>query len=225
MLAIQRQVVGELVDQQPGDETHLGAAALDDTGRCTRAMDDLGALYLDHRAAVFEHDIAARTLGEPEALLVTDHLKVFSRKPCGFGGGQLDELHRHPRRVEEGHTVIAGIGDLRCHAPGMGGDPALRRRGWCAGLLAVDRLPQTHLGIAPIEEPLLALLAEELALEPVELMLQRLDFLTKPELRTHQIDDLLRSESRRFIEAQHTCFGRGIHAWIIPVASTPREYL
>lgn len=68
-------------------------------------------------------------------------------------------------------------------------------------LFAVDGLAKTHLAIGAVDDPTFAFLAEDLALEPVELMLEGLDFLAQRHLRARQFDDLLRAESKRLVEA------------------------
>jgi len=130
VLAIERQVVGKLVDQEAGNETDVGAAALNDSHRCGWADDDLRRLDLDHRPPVVEHHIAARTLGEPIAVLVADDLELFRRESFGFGCREFDDFDRNPRIVEEGQAVVAGIRLLRCLTPRVGRDWALggRRR-------------------------------------------------------------------------------------------------
>jgi hypothetical protein len=179
MLTIQRQVVGELVDQQAGHETHVGTAALDDPGGRARTGDGLGLLDLDHRAPVLEHDVAARTLGQSEALLVADDFEGFRGESLGFGRGQFDHFERHPRLIEEGERFFPGVGLPQSRAPGMGGDVAC---GWRWRLALVDELAQAHLAAAAFEDAILALLAEELALEPVELLLECFDLPAQIEL-------------------------------------------
>ena len=65
MLAIQRQVIEELVDDQPGEEAHIGTPALQHRDRGRRTVQGLGVLALDERAHVLEDDVAARALGRP----------------------------------------------------------------------------------------------------------------------------------------------------------------
>ena len=82
----------------------------------------------------------------------------------------------------------------------MRSNVVLNRCGRRGALLRVDGIPQTHLAIGAVDDPTLTLLAKDLTLEPVQLMLEGLDFLTQQELRMHQIDDLLRLKGGRFVE-------------------------
>ena len=60
VLPVQRDVVGELVDQRRGHEAHLRPAGFDHAHRSGRAHDGLACAQLDHRPAVLEHHVAAR---------------------------------------------------------------------------------------------------------------------------------------------------------------------
>lgn len=213
MLTIQRQVIGEFVDQPARDETDVGTAGLDHTGGRAGTGDGLGLFDLDHRAPVLEHDVAAGALGQSVALLVTDDREGVRSQPLGFGRGQFDHFDRHPRLVEEGDAVFTGVGLVRRRAPGVGRDGARGRRGRLAW---VDELAQAHRAAAAFDDAPLALLTEELAAEPVDLRLECLDLLAQIERRAGQIDDLLRVESPRLIEAEQTRRDRRIHARIIP---------
>ena len=226
VLAVERQVVGKLVDQHSGDKTHVRSATLDHTHRRTRADDDLRRLELDHRAPVFEHDATARTLGEPIADLVIDDFVVFGCQALGFGSSEFDDLDGHSCLVEEGNALLATVGLLRHGPPRMGGDEALNRRGRRGTLLQVDRLPQAHLGVDSVDDAPFALLAEHLTLEPVELMLEGGYFLAQREVRMRQLDDLPGMKHGRLVEAENTGWrDRRIHALIIPTASAPWQYL
>jgi hypothetical protein len=68
-------------------------------------------------------------------------------------------------------------------------------------LILIDGLAQAHLAAGAVDDPTFALLAEDLALEPVELMLGRRQFAA-------QLHDLLRLVSRGFIEAENAGRGR-----------------
>jgi hypothetical protein len=74
MLAVERQVPGELVDQKPSGETHIRAAPLQYPLGCRQGEDLRGAPDFDHRPAVLEDLIAPRTLGNPVGHLLADDL-------------------------------------------------------------------------------------------------------------------------------------------------------
>jgi len=145
VLAIQRQVVAELVDQQPDDEAHIGAAALDDAHRRRCAMQRLGVQTLDDGPHVLEHDEAPRALRQPMADLLADDLVLLGRKTLRLGAGHLDGLHRHHGLVEE-WRVAALVGEV---AAGLAA--RVRRHGAAGfGLLGrcgdlAQQLPQMHL--------------------------------------------------------------------------------
>jgi hypothetical protein len=84
VLAIQRQVVGELVDQQAGDEAHVRPAAVDDGARRRRADERLAGPDLHHGPPILDEDVTPRLLRQTVALLVTDDLVVFGREAIGF---------------------------------------------------------------------------------------------------------------------------------------------
>jgi hypothetical protein len=167
MLTVKRQVVGEFVDQQSGDETYISAATLDDSYRRTRADDDLRRLDFDHWTPIFENDGAARALGQPVTVFVADDLEGLRRQSLGFRRAEFDHLDRHPRLIEKGNAVIVAIGFLCHRPPRMRSDVALNWCGRRGALLRVDGIPQTHLAISAVDDTTLTLLAEDLTLEPV----------------------------------------------------------
>ena len=200
MLPIKRQVIRELVNQHAGDETHVGAAAFNDADRCVRADNGLRRLEFDDRPPVLENDVAAGALGEPIAVLVTDDFEFFRREPLRFGCSEFDDFDRYAGFIEEGNTVIAGVGFLCRRPPRMRCDGTFsgRRRG---GLFKVKGFTQAHLTRGAVDDSPFAFLAKVGALEPVELVLEAIDF---PTQRVRQIDDLLRAERGRCIKAGHT---------------------
>ena len=218
VLAVEREVPGELVDQQAGQEADVGAAAVDDPDRRRRAKDGLILLELDHRPPVVEHDGATGALCEAVAVLVADDLEVVRGEPLRFRCSQFDDLDRNPCGIEERQAVITGLGRLRGRAPGVGRDRAFDRCRRRSGLFRCQHLAQTHLAAGGIDDPAFALRAEDLTLEPVELVLENIDF---PAQRPHQIDNLLRAERGGLIEAGNTGRGRRIHTSIIPEAWSP----
>lgn len=113
MLAVQRQVVGKLVDQQPGDEADVGTAAFEDTRRDRWADDLLAVLELDHRPPVLEDNVAPWPLGEAIAVLVADDLEFFRGQSFGLRHGHLDDCDRNLGRIEEGQRLgIRRLGGL-----------------------------------------------------------------------------------------------------------------
>lgn len=153
---------------------------------------------LDHRAHVLEDHVAARALREAVTHLLADHLVLIGAQARGLGVGHGNRLDGHPRLVEEQRRFLV-LGAIGGASPtGTGGDLLSRgrRRGF-----GYRQLAQVHLMRVGLDDPLLALLPEDLALEPVQLMLGRRQFAA-------QLDDLLRAVSRRFIEAENAWSGR-----------------
>jgi hypothetical protein len=156
VLAIQRQVVEEFVDDQPGEEADIGAPALQHPRRGRGAGEDLGVLDLDERSHVLEYHIAARALGDPLA----DDLVGLGGQSGDRGVGNIDGLYRHPLGIEEqrrlralalglGRTLALEIGDT-CHQQGALGDPlgrgCDRGQGWEHGrILPCLRWSRTQL--------------------------------------------------------------------------------
>ena len=79
VLAVERQGVGELVDQHSGNKAHVGAATFDDPDRRGRADDCLRVVALDDRANVFEDHVAARALRQAMADFLADHFVLLGR--------------------------------------------------------------------------------------------------------------------------------------------------
>ena len=209
MLSVQGQVVGELVDQHPSHEAHLRAAAFDHAHWGGSAHDRLARAQLDHRPAVLEHHVAARALREPVAVLVADDFELIGRKPRGLRCRQLDSLHRHTRLVEEGHGLIAGLGLLRSNAARVRGNDVLLL--WCLRLPLVDELSQVQLRAGALDDAPLALLSEQLALEPLQLVFEQIDLVLRRRQLPAQTHHLLRCELSGFLQAQHARSGRRIH--------------
>jgi len=146
VLAIQRQVVAELVDQQSDDASStIGTTALDDAHRRRCAMQGLRVETLDDGPHVFEDDEAPRALRQPMADLLADDLVLLGRKTLRLGAGHLDGLHRHHGLVEE-RGVAALVGEVaaslaaRVRRHGAAGFGLLGR---CGDL--VQQLPEMHL--------------------------------------------------------------------------------
>ena len=173
MLAVQRQVVAELVDDQADDEAHVGAAALQHTERRGRTVQRQRVAALDHGAHVLDHDVAAGALCQAVTDLLTDDLVLFWLQTLGLGVGNLDDLHGHLGLVEErrfatlvGEVAAALAALVRRHGGGGLWGRAGRRQ-------FAQQLTQVHLLRLGLGSVALALLAEQLAFEPIELVLQR----------------------------------------------------
>src|SRR6266446_4579266 len=112
MLPIQRQVISELVDHHPGDEAHVGPAAIDYPyrGRWTRQRQAIPTL--DHATDVLEHHVTAWPLREPVANLLADDLVLIRAQCRDFWAQYLDHLDRHPRFVEEQRRLVGVLGRL-----------------------------------------------------------------------------------------------------------------
>ena len=127
---------------------------------------------------------------------MADHLGVFGGEALGFRGGQVDDFDRHAGLVEEGDDIAVIGAPGRRFAAMRGDQPAWGFRQCRRG----QPLAQTHLAVGSHLNPALALLAEELALEPVELLFEGDDFAAQSLVK---VEDLLRSQARRVFETQN----------------------
>jgi hypothetical protein len=164
VLAIQRQVIEELVDDQPGEEAHIGTPALEHRRRGGRAGQGGRFHQLDHRAHVLEHHVAARTLSQAMGHLLADHRVGLGGQVGDLGVGQPDGLHRHPRGIEEQGRLL-DLGTLAAPAL-VGGD---RLGGLGTGRGAAQISAEGQLLGRGLEVAALGLLAEQLAFEPLQL--------------------------------------------------------
>ena len=127
-----------------------------------------------HRAQVLEYDVAGPALGQSTAALLADPLervRVFADR---LGIGQYDRFDRHAAAVEE-RALLVRAGVTQSDAAVMAGDGSRldRRRRWDI----TDDLAERELARIGLKVNTLALLAEQLALEPLELVGQAFDFL------------------------------------------------
>ena len=99
----------------------------------------------------------------------------------------------------------------------MGGNGAFHGRRRRNGLFLGKGFSQTHLAGYALDHAPFALLAEHLALEPVELLFEHLEFTVHAQMRVHQIDDLLRAESGSLFEAWKPGIVGQVHDLIIPL--------
>ena len=167
VLAVQRQVIAELVHQQPGQETHVHRRAPQHVRRRRRRQHLRGVPALDDLAHVPQHLVTARLLGQPVRDLLPHDLPLARRYRLDSGIRHMDRLHRH-RLVEPQPVLVdrpvaallpAPIANL------LRRDFPLRRR------LDAQRREQARLLRIAELKPLLGLRPEQLALEPLQLML------------------------------------------------------
>jgi hypothetical protein len=192
VLAVQRQVPGELVHQHAGDQAHVGTAALDHARGRRRAVQRAGVATLDHRAHVLQHDVRARALRQAMADLVAYDLVVLARLALRLGVRDLDGVHRHLGLVEERRTGRV-VGEVAARPAPLVRGNLLRGLGRSHRHLA-QHLAQMHLLRVGLADPALALGTEQLALEPLELALQQLDLRG---LRAHRLQQLLHGRHLR----------------------------
>ena len=95
MLAIDREMPAELVDQHRGEEAHVGARALQHVRRRRGGDNGLGVAALDDLAHVLQHHVAARLLRKAIAHLLADDLALGLRNRFNRRVSDLDGLHRH----------------------------------------------------------------------------------------------------------------------------------
>ena len=146
-------------------------------------------LELDHRANVLENHVAPRALRQPEAHFLADDLVGLRGEPGDLGIGDRDDFHRDALIIEEALRFIVTRGGPGRLSAAVRGDVVRDR---CRGMIAfASQIREPQLQAVGIDEAPLALLAEELALEPVELPLE--GFVLDVELPIHlyQNRDLL----------------------------------
>ena len=162
VLPVQRQVVHELVDQQPRQDAHVRQALLQHRGRRRRAHQLSARLLLPHLPDVAEHHVRCRSLGQPVGRLGAHPLVRGGTHP--LRRRDRDLFHRHRRIEAKGLGVALGRGAglaalVGSHRLGGRGDDLL-------GELSQQQLPALR-----VQHPPLRLLSEQLALEPRHLPL------------------------------------------------------
>jgi hypothetical protein len=128
-LAIERQVVGVLADQDMGEQARARAAALDGAGRQRRLDEALAAGAGQPRADDPVHDKAAG-----DVLQLLGHVLADPAQPAaavGAGIGCRAEFHLHPRDVVRDRTTPRSVLLLDV---GQAQPRGHRRRGDLAGL-------------------------------------------------------------------------------------------
>ncbi len=167
VLAIQRQVVAEFVHQHPDQKTDIHHAAFQHVGRRRGGHNALVVQDLVDRAGVFEDDVAARALGQAVGDLLADAHAQLGRDGLDLGVCDRNDLPRHvlakaQARVSDGPVpgLLALVGDR------LGGGFFRRWR-----LLYTEGREQIAL-YGGVDVPgLLGLSAEQLAFEPLQLLL------------------------------------------------------
>jgi len=168
VLAVQRQVIAELVDQHPGEEADIDHAFIEHVGR-RRGGEDLFIVQpLVDRAMVFNDHIAAGTLGEPIGDLLADAHPLLGGKGLDLGVLYDDDLPRHVLAEAQAAVVDRRIAHLVAPLVGdrLGGLDGLRGGFHAQGGEQVTLYRRVYL------QTLLGLTSKQLALEPLKLLLQ-----------------------------------------------------
>ncbi len=112
VLAVQRQVIAELVDQHPGQEADIGHALLQHVGR-RRGGDDAQVIEeLVDRAGVLEDHVAARALRQAVGDLLADAHAPLRGDGLDLGVGDRDDLARHILAEAQARVIDRGIARL-----------------------------------------------------------------------------------------------------------------
>ena len=101
VLTVQRQVVGELVEQKARDEADIGATAFDDAHGGRRAEKFLGVEPLDQRTHVLQHHMAAGLLCQAIADVLADDFVLVGGEVRHLRVGDMNDFDRYFRFVEE----------------------------------------------------------------------------------------------------------------------------
>src|SRR5579883_3109117 len=171
MLTVKRLMVVEFVPQETGKEAHIRPAALDHPLWGGGGADRLCVAPLDHRADVLQDHVAARALRHAIADLLADDLVLPLVQACGhLRVRDLDRLDRHTALIEERDALGFPHGGRIAlpFAALMGADHPLLAR--CRRLRWGQYLTEPQLLLVLQHPQPLALGAEHLALEPLELM-------------------------------------------------------
>ena len=94
MLAVQRLVVAELVGDEPGDEAHIGAAAVDHPGGCGWAVDRLRVAPIDEYEQLARQRIAAERLARKRVQAVEGFAHVDRAAIDMDADGAFGEEHQ-----------------------------------------------------------------------------------------------------------------------------------
>ena len=105
VLAVQRQVIAELVHQHPSQKTHVHRTARQHVGRRRRRQYPARVASPYDLAHVLQYLVAARLLGQPVRDLLPDDFPLGFRNRLERRGRHPDRLHRH-RRVEAQAALV-----------------------------------------------------------------------------------------------------------------------
>jgi len=130
VLAVQRQVVTEFIDQHPGQETDIDRGLLQYVTRRTCRHNRLRVFAFDDRADVLQNHITARALSKTIADLLANHFTQRLWNGINGRGAHLDGLDRDAI-VEAKAAVIDGR--IACFLTPLVGDGFSRHlfRRWC----------------------------------------------------------------------------------------------
>ena len=210
-------MVAELVHQDTGQQTDIGEAPCKHRSRGRDFPQAGGVLVPPYRAAVLEHHITARTLGQTTGDLVIDHLVLIGIGALELGGGEFDHFDRHiGAKAQAGIGHIVGVALLWLTPPigDLFGRRRLGRRRDIAQQGAEIQLMRMF------EDALLGLAPEQLPLEPVELLFEGSDFCSGLfKCRLEGLDHSRRIDSR--CEDVLCCGIHGLHAQHYSISALP----
>jgi hypothetical protein len=193
MLAVERQMILELVDQHTGEQAHIGHALLQHRRRAHRGADLAALAQLVDALDVLDDFVAGGALRETVGHLLADDLAGRLRQTLDRRVADGDLVHRY-RRIEAqaglGEAVVAQLLALVGHR--LGRNCTRRQRG---GGTEPGKQVALHGGID--EALLLARAPEELALEPVELGLEGVNLRLKRVVFSAWNRDALRGSDQR----------------------------
>jgi hypothetical protein len=154
-----------------------------------------------------QHHVAARALRQPERRLLSDHFVLVRAQTFDVGIGHGDHLHWHLGLIEEQTADILVEGGILAGLLAAVRRNLRRRHRGHHTCLDTEQIGQIHLLGRWRRNAPLALLSEQLATQPVELMLQlsilaaqafvgiaqALDIPTQNRVRRKQFGDAIRA--------------------------------
>ena len=173
VLTIQRQMVGELVHQQPGEQAHIGEAAIEHVRRRRARLGLLAVFVPQHGPLVLQHHIAGRTLRQAVGGVRGDDFVRIRVVTDQLLRGGLDHLDRHVLGKTQASVVDAVLVALFLRGAALIGDGAL----FALGLARDGRIAEIQAGLVRVlYRTLFRCLAEHLLFEPAHAVAQHLDF-------------------------------------------------